>query len=74
MGIHHVSPNNVEDAVDFLQRQKKIDETVGTVLNKKHEELVEKVNQGRHERKPFSKGDRVFEILVWDLNRSLSTG
>ena len=49
-----------QDALDFLQRQKDVDQAVAKILNEKHAKATERENATKKEPEPFAEGD-----VVW---------
>ena len=62
VGVPIPVEREAQDALDFLKRQKDVDQKVAKIMNDKHEKVAEKINATRPEPQEFYLGD-----LVWFL-------
>ena len=59
-GVPYSPPRFSEDAEDFIQRIKDVEESVARKLNEKHRKQAEQVNKGRKDAPRLKPGDKVW--------------
>ena len=58
--VPYIPARECQDAMDYFQRMRKVEETVARVINQKHQKELERLNQAWRNPEPLKPGDKVW--------------